>query len=162
MITVRRHSFLKGKREDESSYKHFGDATEALLHITSLLRAGGAVSSNRGRICVTTKRGDRTDETHFKGNGSEMEVLSNFIHLAEQGLEDAPSLLVHPELKTILLSSEPTRRMKIAALIACGVNCPVEVKANDHRTIEDLITAAGLFRSGECATITDAFDTLVA
>lgn len=162
MITVRRTSFLKERREDETSRKHFGDVTEALMHMTSLLRAGGTVSSYRGRIYVTTKRGDRTDEERFKGNRNEMEVLTNFVHLAEEGLEDAPNLLVHPELMQLLLSSEPSRRMNIAALIACGVSCPVEVSAHEHHKIEDLITAAGLFRNGECSTISEAFETIAA
>lgn len=162
MITVRRHSFQNGKRDDNPSFENFSDATEALLHIAPLLRAGGTVSTNRGRICVTTKRGDRTDEAYYKGNRSEMEVLNNFVHLTEEGHRDAPSLLVHPELMQHLLSSDPSRRMNIAALIACGVSCPVEVSAHEHHPIEDLIAAAGLFRNGECKTISEAFETIAA
>jgi len=162
MITVRRHSFQNGKRDDNPSNENFSDVTEALLHIASLIRAGGTVSTNRGRICVTTIRGDRTDEAYYKGNRDEMEVISNFVHLTHENHEDAPSLLVHPELMQHLLSSEPSRRMNIAALIACGVSCPVEVSAHEHHTIEDLIAAAGLFRNGDCATISEALETLAA
>lgn len=160
MITVRRHSFENGKRLDESSHIHLDNTSIALLEIASQLKAGGVASGNRGRICVKTELKGRTDESYYKGDRDSMRVLTNFVHLYEKNAEDAPSLLIHPELTTLLLSDDPSYRMKIAVLIAYGVNCPTEVGANDHREIEEIITAAQMFHDGECTSISEAFETL--